>query len=188
MTSPEEGAGGLRAVFLAERPMLLRLLAARLGSREEAEDAYQDLWLKLDGLADQPIAQPAAFLYRTAANAATDRRIAAARRTARDTGWLEVQPGAGELPDAERILVARDEMRSVQAVIDAMPDRMATALRLFRIDRRPQREIADELGISVSGVEKLLQRAMRIIHDRVQAHAADMPAPRRQDSGGDQNP
>ncbi|MEO9131589.1 MAG: RNA polymerase sigma factor, partial [Sphingomonas sp.] len=39
---------GLKAVFLEERPMLMRLLIARLGSREEAEDALQDMWVKLD--------------------------------------------------------------------------------------------------------------------------------------------
>lgn len=148
--------------------MLLRLLTARLGSREEAEDAYQDLWLKVDGLIDQPIAEPAAFLYRAAANLATDRRIAAARRGAREMGWLEVQPGAAELPDAERVAIARDELRAVQAAIDDMPERMATALRLFRIERRPQRDIAAQLGISVSGVEKLLQRALRLIHGRAE--------------------
>ena len=147
--------------------MLLRLLTARLGSREEAEDAYQDLFLRIDALADRPVAQPAAVLYRAAANLATDRRIAAARRGARDAGWLDVQTAADELPDAERAAIARDELAHVQAAIADMPDRMATALRLFRVEGRPQREIADQLGISVSGVEKLLQRALRIIHGRV---------------------
>lgn len=180
--------GGLRAVFLAQRPMLLRLLTARLGSQEEAEDAYQDMWLKLDRLADQPVAQPAAFLYRAAANLATDRRIAAARRTARDAGWLDVQPDHAELPDAERTLIARGELQAVQAVIDAMPERMATALRLFRIDRRPQREIAEQLGISVSGVEKLLQRGHRLIHDRAAAVAEDISDRCRQDDGRGQRP
>ena len=51
---------GLKAVFLEERPMLMRLLVARLRSREEAEDALQDMWLKLDQLVSKPVAQPAA--------------------------------------------------------------------------------------------------------------------------------
>ncbi len=179
MSDRAEAEGGLRAVFLAERPMLLRLLTARLGSRDDAEDAYQELWLKIDRLAEQPIGQPAAFLYRAAANLATDRRIAAGRRGAREAGWLEAQPGAAELPDAERTLIARDELRAVQAAIDDMPERMATALRLFRIEQRPQRAIAEQLGISVSGVEKLLQRALRLIHARAALPGEDMPAGHR---------
>ena len=38
------------------------------------------------------------------------------------------------------------------------------AYRLFRIDQVPQREIATRLDISVSAVEKLLQRAYRRLH------------------------
>lgn len=163
--------GGLRAVFLTQRPMLLRLLVARLGHRDDAEDTLQDMWLRIDQLADQPIAQPAAFLYRIAANLATDRRIAAGRRGARDAAWVDVQPHAADFPDTERTLIARDELAAVQASIDAMPPRMRDALRLFRIEGASQRAIADTLGITVSGVEKLLKRAYRQVradlHDDV---------------------
>lgn len=153
--------------------MLRRLLVARLGNRDDAEDALQDMWLRIDQLADRPIAQPAAFLYRVAANLATDLRISTGRRMARDTAWLDDQPDAGEIPDPERVLAARSEWRAVEAAIADMPDRMATALRLFRIENRSQREIAEQLGISVSGVEKLLQRAYRKLHDRMASSCED---------------
>lgn len=174
--------GGLKAVFLAQRPMLLRLLAARLGNRDDAEDALQDMWLRIDQLAEQPIAQPAAFLYRVAANLATDRRIAAGRRGARDAGWVEVQPRAEDLPDAERAAVARSEWETVEATIAEMPERMATALRMFRLEERPQRVIAEHLGISVSGVEKLLQRAYKKIQERLESVGGDSAPARRLDS------
>jgi DNA-directed RNA polymerase specialized sigma24 family protein len=60
---------------------------------------------------------------------------------------------------------------------------MATALRLYRVENRPQRAIAEQLGISVSGVEKLLQRAYRIIHARAEQIGADMPVAHRHDDG-----
>ncbi|MGN6819851.1 MAG: RNA polymerase sigma factor [Sphingomonas sp.] len=176
--------GGLKAIFLAQRPMLLRLLAARLGSREDAEDALHDMWLRIDQLADQPIAQPAAFLYRVAANLATDRRIAAHRRGARNAVWLDGLASAEDIPDQERTLLARDEWSAVEGAIADMPERMATALRLFRLEERPQRAIAEELGISVSGVEKLLQRAYRKIHDRLGRFAEDSDGAYRQDDEG----
>ena len=175
--------GGLRAIFLEQRAMLLRLLTARLGSRDDAEDALQDMWLRLDQLADRPVAQPAAFLFRVANNLATDRRIAGARRGAREAAWLDHQPGADDLPDAERMLVARDQLALVEASIAAMPERMAMALRLYRIDGRPQRAIAETLGISVSGVEKLLQRAYRVIHARLGENGEETGAACRQDDG-----
>ncbi len=171
--------GGLRAIFLAQRPMLLRLLIARLGGHDEAEDALQDMWLRIDQLSDQPIAQPAAFLYRVAANLATDRRIAAGRRGRREAGWLEVQVGADEIPDPERAAIARDQLQEVEGAIADMPERMATALRMFRIEEQPQRAIAEQLGISVSGVEKLLQRAYRKIHERLTLSGEDQADARR---------
>lgn len=172
--------GGLKAVFLEISPQLLRLLVARLGDREEAEDALQDMWLRIDQLvAAGPIAQPGAFLYRIAANMATDRRIAGQRRVARDTGWVEVQVAAEDLPDAERVLAARERLAAVEKVIADMPERMRSALRLFRFEERPQRDIAAELGITVSGVEKLLKRAYKQIHDATAAFDADIGDPYR---------
>ena len=169
---------GLKTVFLEMRPQLLRLLVARLGNREEAEDALQDMWFKIDQLvAAGPIAQPSAFLYRIAANLATDRRIAGQRRMSRDTGWVDVQIAAEDMPDAERTLMARERLAAVEAVIAGMPERMRSALRLFRFEERPQRDIAGELGITVSGVEKLLRRAYKQISDATadfDAGAADL--------------
>lgn len=171
---------GLKAVFLEMRPQLLRLLVARLGDREEAEDALQDMWFRIDQLvAAGPIAQPGAFLYRIAANLATDRRIAGQRRVARDTGWIAVQVAAEDLPDAERVLVGRERLAAVERVIAAMPERMRSALRLFRFEERPQRDIAAELGITVSGVEKLLKRAYKQIHEATAEFDADVGDPHR---------
>ncbi|WP_353204375.1 RNA polymerase sigma factor [Sphingomonas sp.] len=159
---------GLKAVFLAEQPMLLRLLVARLGNRADAEDALQDMWLKLDqnGPASyaQPVAQPAAYLYRMAANLAADRRIAASRAGVRDTAWLDVQPGAAEQPTTERALLGRERLARIEAALAAMPPRMSAALRLYRVEGVPQKDIAEQLGMTVSGVEKLLRRAAKEIH------------------------
>jgi len=156
--------GGLKAVFLAERAMLLRLLSARLGDAAEAEDALQDMWLRIATGEPRPVANPQAYLYRVAANIATDRRVAAFRRGRLDQAWSAVQPAAAEHPDAERMLAARSELARVDAILAAMPERMRTAYSLFRIDQVPQREIATRMGISLSGVEKLLQRAYRRFH------------------------
>jgi RNA polymerase sigma factor (sigma-70 family) len=178
---------GLKAVFSAERPMLLRLLAARLGNREDAEDALQDLWLRIDQLEGWPIEQPVGFLYRAAANLATDRRIAAARRAARDTSWLDVQPRGDEFPDPERALIARDSLQRIEAAIAGMPERMRTALLMFRFEGRPQRDIAEQLGITRSGVEKLLRRAYRQIYDANDRIGAEVKRPRRIDDEGSAN-
>ncbi len=60
-----------------------------------------------------------------------------------------------------------------------MPERMALAFRLFRFEERPRKDIAQHLNISVSGVEKLLERAYRHIHDTGRAAGVDHAPPRR---------
>ena len=163
-SSSPETQSELKAAFLAERPLLLRLLTARLGAADDAEDALQDIWVKLDTHdVQEPVAQPTAYLCRIASNLAADRRLSAARSGARDTAWQEAQPTADEQPDAERALIGRERLRQIEAEVATMPERMRVALRLYRIEDQPQKEIAERLGMTVSGVEKLLRRAVRQI-------------------------
>jgi RNA polymerase sigma-70 factor (ECF subfamily) len=173
---------GLESHFIGARPLLRRLLAARLGSAEEAEDALQDLWLRVTGLNDAQIEQPVPFLCRMATNLATDRRIAAARRGARDGAWEEVQPQSQEYADPERIVGARSELVRAQALVAAMPDRMREAFTLFRFDELPQRVIAERMGVTVSAVEKLLRRAYHYLQENRLVEGADGMSSHRHDS------
>ncbi|MFT3965099.1 MAG: RNA polymerase sigma factor [Sphingobium sp.] len=176
--------GGLTALFLAQRPALLRLLSARLGGPDEAEDVLQDMWFRLERVPSGPIADPAAYLFRMATNLASDRRLSAARRERRDDAWKDAMPGDNDYPDSERRLMAADELRRVEAVLDEMPERMRRALIMFRVEEQPQRTIAQALGITVSGVEKLLRRGYRQLVERMSDESADCPPPRRHGDEG----
>ncbi len=114
-------AAGLKAVFLAERPMLLRLLVARLRDREAAEDVLQDVWLKLEALPSGPVADPAAYLFRMANNLAFDRRRSDTRRQTRDGAWLDMRGDTDDTPNAEQVLLARDKLRRMQTAIASAP-------------------------------------------------------------------
>jgi RNA polymerase sigma-70 factor (ECF subfamily) len=169
----------LKAVFLQQRPLLLRMLTARLQSADEAEDVLQDLWLKLDQMSSRPINAPGPLLYRAAANLATDRRIAAARRSARDSAWATHQPTPDEVPGVERALLAREMLDEANGAIDKMSPRMAAALLLYRVEGLGQRAIAEQLGISVSAVEKLLRKAYAQILTFARTQDNAEPPPRR---------
>jgi RNA polymerase sigma factor (sigma-70 family) len=175
---------GLRAIFLEQRPMLLRMLTARLRSADEAEEVLQELWLKLERDPTGPIGQPAAYLFRMAHNQALDHRRGAHRRAAREASWLAVQPGAVEHPDAERALIARDRIQRIEQALAAMPERSAAAFRLYRFEELPRPSIAERLGISISAVEKLLHRAYRHLQDFAPDGAVDPASSRRHDDKG----
>lgn len=179
------GTAALKEAFLAQRPLLLRMLTARLQNADDAEDVLQDLWLRLEGMSSRPIVSPGPFLFRAAANLATDRRIAASRRAARDDAWAEHQPGPGEVPGAERALLARELLGQAEGRIARMPPRMAAALRLYRVEGLGQREIAERLGVSVSAVEKLLRKAYRELLTFMEDQASAEPGrPRRLEDEG----
>jgi len=167
----EGGAGargkeaGLKAYFLRERPMLLRLLVARLGSAEEAEDVLQDVWLRLETMTSPPISQPGGYLFRMANNIAIDRRRTALSRTRREHDWAEACGGAdAHVPSGEEALIVAERLREIDAAVAALPERTAHIFRLYRYDHVPRRAIAETIGISLSAVEKHLGAAYRAIH------------------------
>lgn len=60
-----------------------------------------------------------------------------------------------------------------------MPERTAFTFRAVRIDGTPQKDIALQLGISVSAVEKHLQRAYRAVLDIQHRLDAEIERPER---------
>lgn len=158
---PDRADAGLAAVFLANRHLVRRLVTARTREPAETEDVLQEMWLRLEGARIGPVGDPLAYLMRMAMNVVTDRRRADQRRTARENAWGAIQPDGSEHPDAERRLVSAEELARLEALLGSMPEHMHRALVLFRLEGRSQRAIAEELGMTVSGIEKVLARAYR---------------------------
>ncbi|MFV3436458.1 RNA polymerase sigma factor, partial [Mycobacterium tuberculosis] len=68
-----------------------------------------------------------------------------------------------ELPDPERTVIARDELRRVQAALATLSDRARRIFLLRRIEGMPQKEIARTLGVSEAVVENEASRSLRAI-------------------------
>ncbi|WP_233222417.1 RNA polymerase sigma factor [Allosphingosinicella deserti] len=159
--------GGLEQVYLVHRPALLRFLRAR-GAGDDAEDLLQEMWIKASAGASGPIRDPVPYLYRAANNLMLDRRRATQRQARRDADWSGAEPGiepADDRPDAEQSALARDELEAAQEALAQLGDRTDTIFRRFRLKGDSQREIASDLGISLSAVEKHLQKAYRALVD-----------------------
>ena len=178
---------GLKAVFLDSRPALMRFLAAR-GAGADAEDLLQELWVKASAAPSRPIANPLGYLYSMADNLMLDRRRAAQRRLRRDDAWSDAAggavPGVSDQPSAERVLLARERLRLVDQTLEALGDRTAAIFRSHRIDGVAQRDIAAVMGISLSAVEKHLQKAYRVLVEMREVEAADLSQARRHAIGG----
>ena len=84
----------------------------------------------------------------------------------RGRDWTDVTTGlseASDAPSAERSLLAREDLARAQQVLSSLGERTEAIFRRFRVDGVPQKQIADEQGISINTVEKHLQRAYRAL-------------------------
>jgi RNA polymerase sigma factor (sigma-70 family) len=176
---PEPTARGLKAAFLENRTALFRHLCARRVPADEAEDILQDLFLKLEAIKPGPVANPRAYLHRMAENLLHDRRRSAGWRTSREEAWVVSQLGmdgeADGRPSAERELIAREELRLISAALAALPERTLQIFRLYRLDGLRQREVAAELGISISSVEKHLRMAYQAVVEAQESLVTGIP-------------
>ncbi|GAB4354916.1 MAG: RNA polymerase sigma factor [Kiloniellaceae bacterium] len=136
-------------------------MAARLRCPFTAHDLAQDLYLKVSALdARQEITNARAYLFRMAANLVIDHL----RREQRQGGLLaEVESllwGQAEAVSPERQVMAQQELRCLVAAVETLPPVTRRVFKRNRFDGKTQREIAAELGISQTAVEKHIRKAL----------------------------
>lgn len=158
----ESGETGLQAVLMGERDRVLRFLRAR-GAGDEAEDLLHDLWQRVAANTQAPIADPISYLFRSAENLMRDRRRSAMSRERRQQDWYDAIMPENDSQPGERAIIARQQLQQAEAVLAALGPRVPTTFRRYRLDGVGQAEIARELGISLSSVEKDLQKAYRAL-------------------------
>ncbi len=134
-----------------------RFIAARVGNGHDAEDLLQEVFLRahvaLHKVQDRRRAR--AWLYRVAANATADyyRR----KRIPTQSGMPDELAGDDTGPDN----VNEEVLPCLLSVIDGLPEGYRRALTLADLEGRTQREVAEELGLSLSGAKSRVQRARR---------------------------
>ncbi|MBK6286040.1 MAG: RNA polymerase sigma factor [Gammaproteobacteria bacterium] len=144
---------------------LVRFLSRKLGSVDDAEEIAQDAFLRLHRLENTDnIDNARAFLFQVASNMAIDqlrRRRLHARYVADESGRLndETEPQTAATPEA--LVTAREQVRLVFQAIEQMPLRPRQALMLHRVKGLSYAEIAREMGVSVSSVEKYILEALK---------------------------
>ena len=143
------------------RRKLLRRISRAVNDPQQAEDYLHSAFLRLEEYrAEHTVRNPEAFLMRAAVNLAVDE---SRRRRVRN----EAGPSLGEMfklaedrPLQNEVLAARERLRRVQACLDGLNPRTREIFLMHRLDGKKYRDIAAELGISVSAVEKHIAKAV----------------------------
>lgn len=158
-----EDAGERALARLSERtrPALLRYFQRRGLLPADAEDAVQDVFLRLSRRPDVAATTHCeAYLFETAASVAVDRhRRARARRDDQHTTYDEGEHAVADHA-ADRIVEGRQDLQRVIDGLRQLPERTRHIVLLARLERLTQSEIARRLGISVSTVERRLVKGM----------------------------
>lgn len=161
-------ATALTRLLLSERLSLLRLVRRILGTTPAAEDVTQSLWLRVQRVEDDPpIANKRAYLYRLAANLATDELRATRRHDALFEASDAPADASSPIPSAERSLLDRERLKRLEAALEELPLRCRQVFVLRRIDGLPPAEVAERLGITVNAVAKHVRIALRHCHARM---------------------
>jgi RNA polymerase sigma-70 factor (ECF subfamily) len=150
------------------RPALLRYFERRGVAADEAEDAAQEVFARLsprEGVAANERLD--ANQLETAANVAIDfhRRGVVRLRASHET-YVEAAHAPADF-SPERLYSGREELGALLVGLRELPERTRNVFLLARLENMKQAEIARRLGVSVSGVEKHLARAIAHLSKRL---------------------
>lgn len=165
-----DARSGLLDAYLERRAALTRFFALRTRSDDQAEDIVQDIFLKVQAMTADAVAQvqsPAAFLYRLGSNIMLDRARGQNRSDLRDDAWVKSSGvfGSGDAiadaPSAEDTTWARLKLGRVIAAVQSLPANAQTAFRLHKLEGMTHAETAMAMGMSRSAVEKYISATLQ---------------------------
>ncbi|BFM10766.1 sigma-70 family RNA polymerase sigma factor [Simiduia litorea] len=159
----------LEQLFDSHATGLVRYLTRKMKSAQDAEDIAQNAFIRIQKLAEAgELDNPKAYLYQTASNLAIDQ----IRREKLHSNYLQGEvtrqladyeiPGA--MPDyctPERLLAAKQQLNEMEKAIGKLPLKCRQAFLLHRLKGLSYAEIAQEMAISVSSVEKYILQALK---------------------------
>ncbi|PYE86501.1 sigma-70 family RNA polymerase sigma factor [Phyllobacterium leguminum] len=146
---------------------LVRHLTRKLGSAASARDVVQDTYLRLQHLpAETPVHSPRAYIFRVANNIAVDHLRSEASRARYFTSALAPDQALDE-PPADSVIDYRQRLEILEKAVAELPDRCREVFLMHKFDGLSHMEIAGELGISRSMVEKHIMKALSHCRDRM---------------------
>ncbi len=151
---------------------LVRYLTKKVRNNEDANDLAQEAFLRMHKFQQsRQLDNARAFLFKTANNLVVDQM----RRARVHDKYLsfEMLPEQSDenndkfAPSAERTVSAEEELDQIYKVVDQMPEKVRQAFLMHRGKDLSYSEIAIEMDVSTSMVEKYIIQALRILRKEV---------------------
>lgn len=150
--------------ILPLEPILTQYLHRNWRNAGEVVDLRQEVYARVCLSAQKQFPDdPQRFVLTTARNLLIDRfrssQVIPIEAMA-DVAALDI---AADLPGPDRIAIARDELRRLQAALDRLPSRCREAMVLAHIEGLAGHEIAQRMNISPSMVSAHLNNGLRML-------------------------
>lgn len=159
---------GLRKVIRERYDYLVSRLSNRLGSRDLAEDALHDAFVRLERAeVAGEVRQPTAYILRMASNLAANRRRKDQRLTLADA--REALNIVDESADPGRDAEIASQMALVRQAMQSLPERRRKLVTEAWLDEISVAELAVRHGIAVRTVQHELKLALEQLQRVVSA-------------------
>ncbi len=147
--------------WLRDNTRWLRAQLRRRGcTHEDAEDLIQQAYLRVFEYCRRgEVREPEKVLVRTVSNLSLNARRDQGRRPMVE-GPLEEMLLVDAAPLPDEALAAQERLRQVVSKLESVDPRSREAFLLHRVDGLSYQQIARQMGVSVSTVEKRIARAM----------------------------
>ena len=151
-TEALESRPSFEALMEAHQQRVLRTAYRLLGKIEDAQDATQEVFLKLLRNLDKVDGDPKAWLYRVTVNVCND-------YYRRGTLVLEAVERADSAPGPLQALEMEDRKQLLLKGLATLPERERAAVILRDIEGLPTREVAGILGVEEVTVRTHISKA-----------------------------
>jgi RNA polymerase sigma-70 factor (ECF subfamily) len=157
----------LEEVFRGHYARVVAVAARVLGSRDQAEDVAQEVFLSF-GRTSVPGAEAGGWLTVAATHTALNLLRSGRRRSAREEA---TDDGPTVVPDVAELVITRAERTSVRAALARLPHRQAAAL-VLRHSGLSYAEVAAALDLSPGSVGTTVRRAESVLLKELNRHAS----------------
>jgi RNA polymerase sigma-70 factor, ECF subfamily len=139
-----DGEQTFEGLVATHERMVLRVAYRLLGRLEDAQDAAQEVFLRLFRNLDRIGVDPKSWLYRVTVNVCNDHH-----RRRKVVAELDARPHspADPAPDPERAMALEERKRLVTEGLETLPERERSAVVLRDIEGLSTAEVAGILGV-----------------------------------------
>ena len=157
----------LEQVFRGAYPRVVAVAARVLGSRDEAEDVAQEVFLSFSR-STVPAEEAPGWLCVAAAHTALNLLRSGRRRASREEAAAGAEPRVA--PDVADDVVVRDERSRVRAALARLPRKQSVVL-VLRHSGLSYADVAAALDMSPTSVGTALRRAESALREELTPHA-----------------